>query len=140
MRTRYAVALVAFGALLLFGCGGSAPETPTAVTTFTFEPDPAPPVVKKITVLRPSDGGTVPLGSNTATLRLEFTFTGSTFRVQVFVSPDESGSNWIPAGAPLIDATRGVDEVPFGLGGSQAVTTRRVKVESLVEFYEINWK
>ncbi len=145
MRKTFAVALVVIG--ILSACGGSAPEAPT-MTSYTFAGDPVPPVLTKMTVLRPSDGGTVPLGANAAALRLEFTFPGTAFAVQVWVSPDESGGNWVKAGAPLIDVARSdavndavrVAEVPFGLDGAAAVTTRRVRVDSLVEFYEINWK
>jgi hypothetical protein len=139
MRNRaltYAMAFVAIG--ILAACGGSAPAPPTMTSVFY---DPPPPVISKMTVLSPSNGGTVPRGTSDAKLRLEFTFSGETFAVQIWVSPDESGDNWKKAGASLVDAARGVAEVPFGLEESnEAVTTRRVKVAHLVEEYEINWK
>ena len=127
MRKTFAVALVAFGILSLFGCGGPAPEAPT-VTSYTFAPDPAPPVLTGFSVRRPSDGDTAHFGENAGEVALEFRAVTS-FIVQVHLSPDATGNRWFLAGEAIVDGKGGTATVPFGLNEATGVTrTLRVRV------------
>lgn len=98
------------------------------MTSYEFPGDPVPPVLTGFNVHRPSDGDTAHFGANAGEVALEFRASTS-FIVQVHLSPDATGGNWLLAGEAIVDGKGGAATVPFGLSEASGVTrTLRVRV------------
>jgi hypothetical protein len=142
MRMQYALAIAALGIIPLVACGGSSAQAPT-MTSETFAPDPAPPVLTGFSVRRPSDGDTAHFGSNAGEVALEFHATTS-FIAQIQLSPDATGDRWLLAGEAIVDGKGGTATVPFGLSEAEGITrTQRVRARlagvGSAKDYTINW-